>query len=315
MDRIQRTMATLSDIAKRADVSPAAASRVLNHDTSFAVSNQVRLKIMKAAIECGYKTPRQKKEEYKIMEVGIADWHSIPQSRLGEFNYDSLIPLSETEIDYVFTRLEKGKVREVDAIIGIGIFSKEEIDELMFSSTNIVFLNNRDENIPFDRMFIDYDVPLRKALDYLLKKEKKRIAFISGISKENGIVIGQRRLDGVKKLFKEKGIYNEDLIFVGDLSNESGKLLMKMAHEKKADAIILGSELIEEGVMEEYRKLKKPPEIVLRRDIDLGYSKVDYPVIRMATEQLWRITLMLIYMRSKRNQPPLTVYIEAAFEE
>lgn len=308
-------MATLSDIAKKANVSPAAASRVLNHDSSFVVSKEVRLAIMKAAVEYGYKTPRQKKEDYRVIEVGIADWHVVPESRRDEINYDDLVPLSETGVDYIFSRLEKGKSRKVDAIIGVGIFNSEEIDELMFSSTNIVFLNNHDKDIPFDRMFIDYNTPVKKSFDYLINKGHKRIAFITGLSEENGIVIGQRRIDGVRAIMKEKGVYDEDLFFVGKMTDESGKEMMNRALIRNPDAIVLGSQLLENGVMEVYNKLENPPEIILRRDIDLGHKESNHPVIRMSSEQLWQITLMLIYMRSKAEEPPLTVYIEAAFEE
>ena len=58
-------MATLSDIAKKARVSQAAASRVLNQDPTFVVSKEVRLAIRKAAAEMGYRTPRQKKDNVK----------------------------------------------------------------------------------------------------------------------------------------------------------------------------------------------------------------------------------------------------------
>ena len=58
-------MATLSDIAKKANVSQAAASRVLNQDPTFIVSKEVRLAIRKAAAEMGYRTPRQKKTMQK----------------------------------------------------------------------------------------------------------------------------------------------------------------------------------------------------------------------------------------------------------
>ena len=40
-------MATLKDVAKRAGVSPAAASRVLNQDRHFSVSDDTRMKIQR----------------------------------------------------------------------------------------------------------------------------------------------------------------------------------------------------------------------------------------------------------------------------
>ena len=153
-------MATLSDIAKKAKVSQAAASRVLNQDPTFIVSKEVRLAIRKAAAEMGYRTPRQKKDDPKVINVGIADWHSVPASRRREFSYENLVPLSQLDAEYSFSRLERGVTRDLDAIIAVGIFSEDEINEMILSSPNIIFLNNNQTDTVFDRMFIDYDTPV-----------------------------------------------------------------------------------------------------------------------------------------------------------
>lgn len=308
-------MATLSDIAKKAKVSQAAASRVLNQDPTFVVSKEVRLAIRRAAAEMDYRTPRQKKDNIKVIRVGIADWHSVPASRLKDISYDNLVPLSQLDAEYSFTRLERGRTEELDAIIAIGIFSEEEINELILSSQNIIFLNNNQSKSIFDRMFIDYDTPVRKCFQYLKEKGKERIAFLNGVNEENGIRIGFRRTEGVREIMKEEGVYSEDLFLVGDLSENSGRDLMRMALEKGADAVVLGTQLIEEGVLEEYEKSPRKPLLVLRRDIDLDYKKTKYPVVRMCSEQLWDMTNLLIYSRLKRPAAPLTVYIQASFEE
>lgn len=309
-----RAMATLSDISKKVNVSPAAISRILNRDPTFVASKQVRLAVMKTAVELGYKTPRQRKKEDNTIEVAIADWHSVPASRRGEFDYSTLIPLTDSNVDYIFSRLEKGSPRIVDAIIGVGIFSQEEIDEMLFSSTNIVFLNNMDDNAPFDKMFINYDKAVSKSIVYLKEKGFRRIGFISGISEEDGITIGRRRVAAVKNLMKENGVLDEELVAIGELTDESGYKMAEKLMEKHPDAILLGTQLVEKGVMEYVRKVENPPLLILRRDIDLGHEKTDYPVVRMSSEQLWRITLMLIYMRSREPDPPLKVTIEAEFD-
>lgn len=307
-------MATLSDIAKKANVSPAAASRVLNQDSTFVVSKEVRLAIRKAAAELGYRTPRQKKDNDNVIKVGIADWHSVPASRKKEFSYENLVPLSQFDVRYSFTRLDRGVTRDLDAIIAVGIFSEEEIDELIMSSPNIVFLNNNQNDTIFDRMFIDYDTPVRKCFQYLKGKGAKKIAFLSGIHEENGIRIGYRRSEGVRSVMKEEGVYDENLFILGDMTDEDGKEMMKEALEKGADAVVLGTQLIEKGVLEEYEKSQERPLLVLRRDIDLDYNKTKFPVVRMCSEQLWEITNILIYSRLKRPAPPLKVYIQAVFE-
>lgn len=307
-------MATLSDIAKKARVSQAAASRVLNQDPTFVVSKEVRLAIRKAAAEMGYRTPRQKKDSVKSINIGIADWHSIPASRRREFSYENLVPFLQLDAKYSFSRLERGMTRELDAIIAIGIFTDEEIDEMIFSSPNIIFLNNNQSDTMFDRMFIDYDTPVKKCFDYLKENGAKRIAFLNGINEENGIKIGYRRTEGVRSVMKEEGVYNEDLFLLGDLTDLSGKEMMKKALSLGADAVVLGTQLIENGVLEEYEKSERKPILILRRDIDLDYKKTKFPVVRMCSEQLWEITNLLIYSRLKRPAPPLKVYIQATFE-
>ena len=307
-------MATLSDIAKKAKVSQAAASRVLNQDPTFVVSKEVRLAIRKAAAEMGYRTPRQKKDNVKSINIGIADWHSIPASRRREFSYENLVPFLQLDAKYSFSRLERGMTRELDAIIAIGIFTDEEIDEMIFSSPNIIFLNNNQSDTVFDRMFIDYDTPVKKCFDYLKENGAKRIAFLNGINEENGIKIGYRRTEGVRSVMKEEGVYNEDLFLLGDLTDLSGKEMMKKALSLGADAVVLGTQLIENGVLEEYEKSERKPILILRRDIDLDYKKTKFPVVRMCSEQLWEITNLLIYSRLKRPAPPLKVYIQATFE-
>ena len=290
-------MATLSDIAKKAKVSQAAASRVLNQDPTFIVSKEVRLAIRKAAAEMGYRTPRQKKDDPKVINVGIADWHSVPASRRREFSYENLVPLSQLDVEYSFSRLERGVTRDLDAIIAVGIFSEEEIDEMILSSPNIIFLNNNQNDTFFDRMFIDYDTPVKKCFEYLKENGAKRIAFINGLNEEDGIRIGYRRTEGVKSVMKEEGVYNDQLFLIGDLTDNSGAQMMRKALSLDADAVVLGTQLIENGVLEEYEKSEKKPILILRRDIDLDYKKTKFPVVRMCSEQLWEVTNLLIYSR------------------
>ena len=307
-------MATLSDIAKKARVSQAAASRVLNQDPTFVVSKEVRLAIRKAAAEMGYRTPRQKKDSVKSINIGIADWHSIPASRRREFSYNTLVASSQLEAKYSLSRLERGMTRELDAIIAIGIFTDEEIDEMILSSPNIIFLNNNKNDPFFDRMFIDYETPARKCFQYLKDNGAKKIAFLNGANEENGIKIGYRRAEGVRSIMEEEGVYNEELFMMGDLTDASGKEMMKKALSLGADAVVLGTQLIENGVLEEYEKSRKKPILILSRDIDLDHRKTNFPVLRMCSEQLWEITNLLIYSRLKRPSPPIKVYIQASFE-
>ena len=57
------SMANLSDIAKKANVSQAAASRVLNQDPTFVVSKEVRLAIKKAAAELNFEAAAEYRDQ------------------------------------------------------------------------------------------------------------------------------------------------------------------------------------------------------------------------------------------------------------
>lgn len=48
-------MATLRDIAKKASVSPATVSRVLNNDLTLSVTDETRANILKIATDLNYK--------------------------------------------------------------------------------------------------------------------------------------------------------------------------------------------------------------------------------------------------------------------
>ncbi len=307
-------MATLSDIAEKVNVSAAAVSRILNRDPEFVASRALRLAVMKKAVELGYRTPRQRKKSGSTLEIAIADWNSIPEARRDEFDYSMLVSLSDNKTAYIFTRLEKDSYSFVDAIIAVGSFRSEEIDEMLFSSTNIIFLNNYDNDIPFDKILIDYDSGVAKSIDYLLENGCRRIGFISAAGGDNRSMKGKERVEADMDILKKKGVFDGNLIEIGELNDESGYHMAENLMRKRPDAVILGSQFIEKGALKYLEALENPPLIILRREMELGREKTGYPAVRMASEQLWSVLHLLIYMRSHEPSHPLKVVVEAEFD-
>jgi LacI family transcriptional regulator len=68
-------MVRIKDIAQLAQVSDAAASRVLNGDANFSVSEPTRQRILAAAAELGYKPSRMRKvkdqESSRRFQIGL----------------------------------------------------------------------------------------------------------------------------------------------------------------------------------------------------------------------------------------------------
>lgn len=98
-------MATLKDVAKRAGVSPAAASRVLNQDRHFSVSDDTRMKIQEAAKALGYKG---RVEHYQDTTL------CIPKAKIGIFLlYNEILEIEDSY--YQIVRLNiKSELEKMD---------------------------------------------------------------------------------------------------------------------------------------------------------------------------------------------------------
>ena len=69
-------MATIKDISKKAGVSIATVSRVLNYDDSLNVLESTKKRIFKIAEELDYVTLRQRKSKKSSYAIGIAPFFS-----------------------------------------------------------------------------------------------------------------------------------------------------------------------------------------------------------------------------------------------
>ena len=74
-------MATIKDIANKADVSSATVSRVLNYDESLSVSDDKRKLILEIAESLDYMPPRKRNisKTPKKLKIGLVHWYTMSQ--------------------------------------------------------------------------------------------------------------------------------------------------------------------------------------------------------------------------------------------
>lgn len=304
-------MATLKDVAEKTGISQSAASRILNRDPSFSASQDVKLAVFKAASELGYKTPRQKRDSDGTLRIGIADWHVVPEYLCPCYSFLN----QKSNVGTDFVRLKRGEVESLDGIIALGVFSDSEIDTLILSTSNIVFINSEKTlDYSYNRIVIDFDVALTKAIDYL-SILTNRIAYIGGIYREGSVVIGTHRETKIKEYFKEKGLYDETLFLSGSLDSQEGGLFVKKAVERGAKALLITSELIEESALAEYESEGLSIPIIIYRDIPLRTEDSVYPTIRMYSSQVWELAREILVNNFKNPRKAVNTYVAAAFEE
>ena len=298
-------MATLKDISKRTGVSVTTISRVLNHDDTMAVSRETNRAIFKAAYELGYKPPRKRRLLESALVVGVANWHilvgGMPDSSIPLLKYFAeREPLNQV---VEFVQMIKGEIRPVDGIIAFGELSPEEIENLRLSSPYIVFVNGSQHGPTCDHIWVDLDSCWTQAFDYLINVRNHRIVgYIGGKYAGDGYTIGARRMKKIVSLMIDQGLYDSDLIAVGEFSEESGYLMAKQLLDdpKKPEALIIGSDMIAVGVIIalEERNIKTPDEmgLVIYRDIQTAQlPKAGYSVILAYPDILWKKAIQMVF--------------------
>ena len=313
-------MATIKDVARAAQVSAAAVSRVLNKDSGISVTPEVRTRIFQAAHELGYVSPRQRRAaEHKThLVIGVADWRIVRPDRQNVrlSSLSCLVQMMTDRYDVAFTRLDFGQPQKVDGVIALGVFSPEEIDFLRSLSFTIVFVNSDQQSYEFDQVQVDFKRGQEQIVEYLLdKKQYSSLGYIGGIYDGANWRIGVSRLEGLRGILKGRGVYDGRLFHVGEISRESGYALAKQAVESGtlAEAVLLGSDEVAEGALEAFREMgvrvPKDAAVIIYQDIQTLESK--WPTgtcLEMYPDYVWESALDLLFGRiSQRRSQAVTV--------
>lgn len=308
-------MATIKEIAQKANVSLATVSRVLNLDDTLSVSPETRRLILEIAHQMEYVPPKRRKTNApKAAIIGVADWKIIKEG-WSNFRLSSLGVMAQTitpELEAAFVRLSMTYTDKVDGIIAFGAFSPEEIDFLHRLSYHIVFINSDKADYQHDQIMIDFNLGMQQMVDYLVNEKRYvNVGYIGGLYESSNIRIGYHRLDALVCYLKKYNCYNPELIWTEDLSYDSGYNLTKQAMESKKlpEALLLGNDAVAEGALAalEEAGLNIPEDvaIVIYNDIEtLKPNHPAYTYIKMYPDFVWQTAIELLIERilNRRTQ-------------
>lgn len=319
-------MATIKEIAQRANVSMATVSRVLNQDETLNVTPEVRNQIQKIASELKYIPPKMRHAQKKnIITIGVADWHIVRSDR-PDRTLESLgcIAYAMSSVDDIsFQRIVYGEESRVDGIIAFGSFSQEEVEFLRRQSLAILFVNSDQNNYEFDHIIMDYEQGLKDMVHYLMEqKEYRSIGYIGGIYEENGVRIGTQRLRSLQEILRLRECYEEKYFQVGEISKESGYALTKQMLETKdvPEVLILGNDEVAEGALEAIKEQKyripKDVAVVIYRDIETLQTKYPtYTSLRMLPNTVWSTAIKLLMERiTEKRTDGMKIYLATKLE-
>jgi LacI family transcriptional regulator len=252
-------VATIKDVAKKANVGVGTVSRVINNHPS--VSDEIRKRVLLAIEELNYKpnaiARSLKIKSTKTIGVIIPDISSAfyPEIVRGiedvakDYNYNIILLNTDLKRDKEKEALNMLKEKKADGILFISnTINKNLKKEFKNTGIPIVLISTKDVDNEFHSVTIDNELASYSAVKYLINLGHKRIAMISG--EKNDPNAGIPRLEGYKRALKESGIEaDENLIFYGNYKFKSGYDAMQkiLKLKDKPTAIFAASDTMAVG--------------------------------------------------------------------
>lgn len=274
-------MATLKDVAQLAGVSTATVSRFLNNDTSLVLPEETQQNIKKAVVKLNY--VKKKKNKQEIFTVGVLQWYSLKQEiddpfylriRNGVEDFCTkdninIVRLFKSDGDYI------DKLRNVDGIICIGKFSKNEIIELENINNKVIFVDMEMEKIKHNTISLDFKNAINDVMDYLVSLNHKRIGYLGGNEYlDSNTIYKDFRYNAFETYCQEHHIDYEDYVYIESYSRESGyAMMMEMIQSQKLPtAVVAASDPIAVGAIRALREsnIRVPEDISI-----IGFDDID----------------------------------------
>jgi LacI family transcriptional regulator len=272
-----RKKVTSFDVARRAGVSRATVSYVLNNRESESISEGTRLRVNEAARELGY-VPHSigralsSKKSGNIALLSRKDQLIHPfLQRVGAGLLESVQKQGLRLILDTLPREQSGpevlricRSRGIDGVILFNTLDRDpSLRELEKEDFPAVLIGEAPD-LKLSTVDNDNIRDSKRAVNHLCGLGRKRIAMISNAPAAYSSSTG--KLKGYKQALESRGIpFDEALVRWGDFSQESGYRCMKILLEERPDSCFAGNDIIALGAMRAIREagLRVPEDIAL----------------------------------------------------
>jgi LacI family transcriptional regulator len=328
-------VAKIGDVARRAGVSPATVSRVMND--SGAVSAERAARVREAASDLGY-TPsgparalRQQRTRvwaaiiadienpfFTAMVRGMEDVARAEEHRLVLCNSDEDLEKEASYLDIAVAEQMAG------VVIAVASDRDSRLDVLLDRNIPVVAVDRRPKRHEdvVDSVVVDNELGARQAVEHLVAAGARHIACVTGPAR---VSTASERLAGYQRALKAGGRpVDPDLVRRADFKEDGGYAATRtlLSARKKPDALFVANNLMTLGALRAVREagLRVPEDVLLVGFDDAPWTTLISPqltVVAQPTHDIGRHAARLLSTASAGLPPrhivlPPTLLVRAS---
>ena len=282
-------MATIKDIAQKANVSTAAVSRILNRDETLTVSPETRQKVLETAKKLNY-IKKNRPAGRSLFTLGIVQWFSSHQELEDSYyllirqgiedyciaNNIQVVRTYKSDLNYMEA------LKDVDCLIGIGKFSDREVVYFEQHKSAILFLDMPVANPNISTITMDFDQAVIDAMDHLTSLGHREIGFLTGQEfVEGGQLYPDYRKEAFVNYCREHNVNYAPYVRMGSFQIDSGYEMMQSLIEADAvpTAIFAASDPIAMGAIKALSEqgLRVPQDVSVMGFDDVRIAEFTVP--------------------------------------
>lgn len=297
-------MVTRNDVAKRANVSPAVVSYVINK--SNYVSEKTKKAVLKAMKDLGYipnLTARSLKKN-KTFQIAILRGNALNDmfndllNNLEKIAYESgytvslITVMRDVDLYAADSFIDDLISRRFDAIfVANSSLTEEQINRMLDYDIKVLLYKTRDyEGLDPRIAYLapDYRKGIEKLIDYMISIGHKRFLYIPNAQYPDSLSRSNHRYDGFVRALEKNGLNVKDQVFGLDFLDSSSKALedrlkeIFIESEKPAPTVVYADEsIVVSNMMKQLQELgfSVPEDVSI-----IGSS--DSPLTRLVTPRI-----------------------------
>ncbi|WP_082233201.1 LacI family DNA-binding transcriptional regulator [Halobacillus massiliensis] len=331
-------MASLKDVAKEANVSIATVSRVLRGDKTLSVADSTRERVLQSAKKLNYLSLTDKKKTsllYKSKKsIGLIVFCSKDYEfedeyftglRVGIEAESARLNMNITTVVRQGSNfLEENSLNDLDGVIVVGKVIPEVVQVIYEKFNRVVFVDESPDPEIFDSVTSNFFGATSQLMKHLFSLGHEEIGFIGGgetIHSTSSPLeldvmdnVEKLRYLPYKKIMCSKGSYNEENVYIGEWSTDSGYQMMKKALNKGnlPTAFLIASDPLAIGAIRALHEagIKCPEQVSIASFNDVEIAKFMSPSLTTAkvfTEQMGKSAVKLLKERMEGREVPSKV--------